>query len=292
MARYPGARWRGPVPNETPHGEGRILGLVLHIQEGTEAGTDAWFHNPASEVSAHFGNPKSGQLDQWVDTADKAWAEVAGNPNWVSVENEGHSGDALTPTQLRNCAELLAWLHATYDVPLQISDTPLSGTPGLTGHGLGGAAWGGHLDCPGRPILDQRPAIISLAAQIAGVPDPTGGAMASATIDHAAIAREFPDLPDLAVKFAAASSPEETAALWGDIRAAAAAEYAKQARDAANEVKDALAKQQTPAVDLKALAAELAADLAPLLHPGATADEVATVVEGRLGAALTAGAAS
>lgn len=285
MARYPGARWRGPVPNETPGGEHRPIGLVLHIQQGTEVGTDAWFHNPASKVSAHFGNPKTGQLDQWVDTADKAWAEVNGNPDWISVENEGNSGDALTPSQLRNCAELLAWLHSAYDVPLRISDTPLAGTPGLTGHGLGGQAWGGHLDCPGRPILDQRPAIISLAAQIAGVPDPGGNTMAQALIDHAAILKEFPDLPDLAVKFASPSAPEEVAALWADIRAAAAAEYAKQARDAALEAV-AAAKQQ-PAVDVQALATALR----PLLGAGASAEEIATAVDAHVAARFAKAAA-
>jgi len=173
MPRFERAVWRGPVPNMTPGGMRSHRGLVLHIQEGSEAGTDAWFHNPSSQVSAHFGNPKTGPLDQWVDTDDRAWAEVAGNSDWISVENEGHSGDQLTASQLENIAQLFAWLHTTYAVPLAISDTPASGTPGLTGHGLGGADWGGHYDCPGTPILDQRAAIIARARQLIGAaPDP------------------------------------------------------------------------------------------------------------------------
>ena len=168
MPRFERAVWRGPVPNMTPGGMRGHLGLVLHIQEGSEAGTDSWFHNPSSQVSAHFGNPKSGPLDQWVDTDDRAWAEVSGNSYWISVENEGHSGDPLTPSQLENVAQLLAWLHTQYGIPLAISDTPAAGTPGLTGHGLGGDAWGGHYDCPGTPILDQRAAIIARAQQILG----------------------------------------------------------------------------------------------------------------------------
>lgn len=168
MSRFERAVWRGPVPNMTSGGMRSHRGLVLHIQEGSEAGTDAWFHNPSSQVSAHFGNPKTGPLDQWVDTDDRAWAEVNGNPDWISVENEGHSGDQLTASQLENVAQLLAWLHVQYGVPLAISDTPAAGTPGLTGHGLGGSAWGGHYDCPGPPILAQRPAIIARAQQILG----------------------------------------------------------------------------------------------------------------------------
>jgi hypothetical protein len=173
MTRFERATWRGPVPNQGGT-MGPIHGLVLHIQEGSEAGTDAWFHNPTSKVSAHFGNPKSGPLDQWVDVGTVAWAEVSGNTNWVSVENEGHSGDSLTPSQLENVAWLLAWLHTQYGVPLAISDTPAAGTPGLTGHGLGGSDWGGHYDCPGAPILAQRPAIIARAQQLLGAsPAPT-----------------------------------------------------------------------------------------------------------------------
>ena len=107
MAHFKEARWRGPVPNKNPGQMVRPFnGLVLHIQEGHEDGTDAHFHNPASKVSAHFGNPKHGGLDQWVDTDDKAWAEVSGNRHWISIENEGFSGDSLTDSQIENCAHL------------------------------------------------------------------------------------------------------------------------------------------------------------------------------------------
>lgn len=162
MARFPDARWRGPVPNQNPGQMVRpINGLVLHIEEGSEGGTDAWFHNPASKVSAHFGNPKTGQLDQWVDTNDKAWAVAAGNRHWISVENEGHTGDSLTPSQIENCARLLVWLHITENIPLAPTDDPNG--RGLGYHAMGGAAWGGHFDCPGKPIIAQRAAIIARA---------------------------------------------------------------------------------------------------------------------------------
>ena len=275
MARYPGATWRGPVPNYTPGGMRGVLGLVLHIQEGSEAGTDAWFHNPASQVSAHFGNPKTGKLDQWVDTADRAWAEVAGNPWWVSVENEGRSGDSLTPSQVENAAQLLAWLHTRHEVPLQISDTPVSGTRGLTGHGLGGQDWGGHLDCPGKPILAQRPAIITRAAQIAGAPDPYGDAMGTIP---ATIGQKW---PEIAAEFPAnAPFDDDGALIWADGGARAAALYAKQARDAVNAL--AAKIQQPPAIDVAALAKALS----PLLQQGATADQIATAVVDHLGAKL------
>jgi hypothetical protein len=173
MPKFAKALWKGPIPNETHGGITRpILGLVLHVEQGTEAGTDAWFHNPRAQASAHFGNPQTGPLEQWVDTDDKAWAEVAGNSNWVSVEHEGYSGRAPTPTasQVENDAQLLAWLHKTEGVPLQATDSVSK--RGLGWHGMGGAAWGGHTDCPGPLILDARPQIIARAKVIVAAPKP------------------------------------------------------------------------------------------------------------------------
>lgn len=140
------------------------MGLVLHIECGTEAGTDSWFHNPKAQASAHFGNPKVGPLDQWVDTDDKAWAEVDGNSRWVSVEHEGKGGAHLTASQVENDAHLLAWLHRTEGVPLRITNH--TWRKGLGWHGMGGNAWGGHFDCPGDPIKAKRKAIVSRAKAI------------------------------------------------------------------------------------------------------------------------------
>lgn len=166
MARKNDARWRGPVPNKTAGGMVRpFMGVVLHIEQGTEAGTDAWFHNPAAQASAHFGNPKHTKgLDQFVDTDDKAWAEMAGNSKWISVEHEGVAGDHLTPIQIANDADLLAWLHRTEGVPLQTTNDV--NMRGVGWHGMGGALWGGHYACPGDPIKKARHQIIRDALTI------------------------------------------------------------------------------------------------------------------------------
>lgn len=170
MARMPHAVWIGPTVNLTPKGMGSIYGLVLHIGQGTEQGTEAWFKNPASQASSHFLNPKTGALRQLVDTRDRAWAQAAGNPNWISVEHEGRSGDHLTVSQLENDAQLLAWLHRTYNVPLQATDHPTG--RGLGWHGMGGKSWGNHPDCPGRPIVAQRVTILHRAEQLVGLRAP------------------------------------------------------------------------------------------------------------------------
>lgn len=174
--------------NYTKGGMTRPLhGLVLHIEEGTEAGTRAWFNMTKAErqaafdaewekrgkkgkklkayaSSAHFGNPKHGLLEQFVDTDDQAWAQGTGNRDWISVENEGYSGHALTASQMANLAHLLLWLNQTEQVPLQLADNPAGS--GLGYHAMGGKAWGGHDDCPGAKVIAQRPQIIVLANEL------------------------------------------------------------------------------------------------------------------------------
>jgi hypothetical protein len=167
MALMPGATFIGPTPNKRVDGMVEVRGLLLHIQQGTEAGSEAWFKNPKSQASSHFLNPKTGGLRQLVDTKDRAWAEADGNSHWVSIENEGFVPAALTASQVENAAQLLAWLHTKYAVPLQSTNDPNG--KGLGWHGMGGAAWGGHTGCPGDAIKAQRGAIISRAKAILGV---------------------------------------------------------------------------------------------------------------------------
>lgn len=283
MSRFPQAIWRGPVPNQGGT-MGPIHGLVLHIQEGSEAGTDSWFHNPASKVSAHFGNPKSGRLDQWVEVGRVAWAEVSGNTNWISIETEGKSGDSLTVSQLENAAQLLAWLHANYGVPLQISD---STRPGLTGHGLGGSAWGGHTDCPGVPILNQRPAIIARATAILGG--------TSAPIPGDDVTPQ-----DIAAIAAAVYNygREDIPVPGGVIHNAPLGQLAHGAWVAVNDPKGPLltglaaikadldAQKGGASVDVAALAAQIVAAIESHLTTGADAQAVAAAVQDRLALAL------
>jgi len=135
--------------------------VVLHVMEGILDGTDSWFRNPQAQASAHFGVGKDGRVYQWVDTANKAWAQAEGNPRNISIECEGNAGDSLTPAQCERVAEILAWAHTTHGVPLRINDFPAG--QGLGWHGMGGAAWGGHTGCPGDPIKAQRAGIITRA---------------------------------------------------------------------------------------------------------------------------------
>lgn len=53
MARCSNAQWR-PVPNEAPGGVTAYTFLVPHIMQGTLAGTDTWFHNPANQKASNL----------------------------------------------------------------------------------------------------------------------------------------------------------------------------------------------------------------------------------------------
>lgn len=189
MARMPRAQWIGPTDNRTAGGMIEVRGLVLHIQDGTEAGTEAWFHNREAWASAHFLAPRTGGVRQLVDTTDRAWAQAAGNPYWISIECEGWAGQDLTASQVTNCALVLAWLHQAYAVPV-VATTDVTGR-GLAYHGMGGMAWGNHPNCPGEAVLEQRGAILAAAQGIVG-----DRPLASVSLAHViAAAERDPGLP-------------------------------------------------------------------------------------------------
>ena len=169
MAVYPGADWRPIGVNFSAGGQARTI-VVAHIMEGTLAGTDSWFRNPASGASAHFGVGKTGVVYQWVDTASTAWHCAAGNAYTIGIEHEGFTGEALTPAQVSASAGILAWAHGVHPVPLQTTNSPTA--PGLGWHGMGGPSWGNHPDCPGPPIVGQLPQIVAQAQGSLPQPEP------------------------------------------------------------------------------------------------------------------------
>lgn len=162
MALYANCEQRLLAVNFTAGGNFPRL-MVEHIMQGTLEGTDSWFHNPDSRVSAHFGVGRDGRIIQWVDTGDQAWHAAAANSYSVGVEHEGFSGEPLTDAQLDADAELLSWLHEKHpDIAVWTNSRPFTGR-GLSWHGLGGTAWGNHPNCPGAPVVHQLAEIVGTA---------------------------------------------------------------------------------------------------------------------------------
>ena len=166
---FEGAANRGIDVNYTPGGNRPRL-FIVHIMEGTLAGTDSWFRNPAAQVSAHFGAGRAGELYQWVGTTNQAWHAEDANDYSIGCECEGdiETGESkLTKPQLEMVARAYHWSAKAHpDIGLWLNRRPFNGQ-GLSWHGAGGAAWGGHFDCPGDGIRGQLPEILKRAAELA-----------------------------------------------------------------------------------------------------------------------------
>lgn len=171
--RIAGAEWRGPIHGRVPGGFGQpALGMVAHIVGGSMVAANNWFSNPktgvpATGAGATFGicNGKSGgwgdgHLIQWADLEDRTWHAGAANLRFIGVETEG-SGGPMTDAQVVTFARLYAECADVDGFPLVVAQK--AGDPGLAYHGLGGAAWGNHLYCPGVDRIAQLPRIIELA---------------------------------------------------------------------------------------------------------------------------------
>lgn len=131
-------QWRGTNGNNYWVGrEGEsIVAICDHIMQGTMESSDGWFKNKKSQVSAHFGVAKDGRIWQWVDVANRAWANgipedpdmsvpfIADainrkkNPNdfTISIEHEGDTGDPFTEEQYQATLWLHRYLIATYKI--------------------------------------------------------------------------------------------------------------------------------------------------------------------------------
>lgn len=115
--------WIGS-PNKNRGRKGfRPEAVVIHIMEGSLAWTDAWFKDPASKVSAHYGVGTRGEIHQWVAEMDTAWH--AGrryratwrlirpqNPNLytIGIEHEGYRDSVWSQAMLNSSVSLTAAL--------------------------------------------------------------------------------------------------------------------------------------------------------------------------------------
>jgi hypothetical protein len=90
-ADYPGAIWN--AASSSNYRVGRTSGIstiVIHVTQGSYAGTISWFKNASSQVSAHYVVRSSdGQITQMVAEKDTAWHARSANPYSVGIEHEG-----------------------------------------------------------------------------------------------------------------------------------------------------------------------------------------------------------
>jgi len=162
-----------PVPNGTPGGgDSNMLGVIMHTEVGYDPNVVREFESPDSHASAFFSISMTGHITQYgpVGRNWMAWAQVAGNPMYYSIEHEdkGNPNIPLSTAQVRACAQVVEMLSRFAGFPLTLANEP--GEKGFGVHYMGGAAWGGHT-CPdlvpGKgPRSLQRSDILSLAHNI------------------------------------------------------------------------------------------------------------------------------
>jgi len=166
MAIFPGATYR-PLNQFSDQGVKPRLGVVLHVNDSDAPSLYGWIAGN-NDMSCHFQVADDGTIEQYIDTDNASWCQMAGNSKYLSIETQGYPGEALTAAQVVACAAIMRWVHATHGIPLQLADTV--GAPGLAWHGMGGAAWGGHTGCPGDLRKAQRQLILTLAAAVTPTP--------------------------------------------------------------------------------------------------------------------------
>ncbi len=106
--------------------------VVIHIMDGTLVGTDSWFANPTSQVSAHYGIGKSGEVHQYVQENDAAWhAGRVDAPVWklirpdvnpnlytIGIEHEGKPDEGWTETMKQSSATLIREICQRWHIPI------------------------------------------------------------------------------------------------------------------------------------------------------------------------------
>ncbi len=86
---YPPAVW-DPSPNYTAN-RSYTTRIVIHVTQGSFAGSVSWLKNPQSQASAHYVIRSSdGYIVQLVRERDKAWHARCWNSFTLGIEHEGY----------------------------------------------------------------------------------------------------------------------------------------------------------------------------------------------------------
>lgn len=162
MPVYPHAIWK-PVTGHTNGPMHSYTGVVLHCNDAQSIDLHDWIMSNPDGMSCHFQVTKAGAVYQYLDTRYSSWCQKDGNNDYLSIESQGLASERATDAQVDAIGRVLAWLHTTHGIPLQLANAP--GQRGFGWHGMGAAAgadWG-HAACPG-VRKDQRPSMLVAAA--------------------------------------------------------------------------------------------------------------------------------
>lgn len=123
--------WIGSPNYNEGRGIYKPYAIIIHIMDGTLSGTDSWFLNKKSEVSAHYGIGKNGDIHQYVKEENTAWhagtvskplntifSKVNPNLFTIGIEHEGKPQDAWTPEMIESSAFLIAEICLRWRIPI------------------------------------------------------------------------------------------------------------------------------------------------------------------------------
>ncbi|MEW2080150.1 N-acetylmuramoyl-L-alanine amidase, partial [Streptomyces sp. NPDC013433] len=120
-ADYGPAHW---VPahanNYEPGRSARIDKVVIHVTQGSYAGSISWFQNGAAGVSSHYVIRSSdGDVTQMVRDSDTAYHARSANPSSLGIEHEGYVDNAswFSDAMYRSSAALTRHLCDQHGIP-------------------------------------------------------------------------------------------------------------------------------------------------------------------------------
>jgi len=123
---YGGATWRPAYGGNYSGGFNRendvnIDRLVVHVAQGTVAGTVSWFQDSRSNVSAHYVVGDRGAVVQCVRHEDVAWhaGNWSYNKHSIGIEHGGYADNRKTWTdaKIRASAKLAAYCCRRHRIP-------------------------------------------------------------------------------------------------------------------------------------------------------------------------------
>lgn len=186
--RYPGAAWRPTGDDGEMSG---IRGVSLH--EAVTRAEETIFGWAQQAHACHFYVGRYGNCEQYIDVGRKAAGVKDGNPTMLTVETwdgldvkteldvdgRGPNQTVWTPQQCERLADLIAWLHIEWGLPIRLMASSARSERGVAPHRwgidpyrqLGGEIWTKHAgkQCPGTLRIGQIPAILSRANDLAGI---------------------------------------------------------------------------------------------------------------------------
>lgn len=124
--------WIGTPNKQKGRNDLRPTAVVIHIMDGTLHGTDTWFLDPASRVSAHYGVGAAGVVHQYVAESDTAWhAGRRYNPTWklirqtpnpnvytIGIEHEGLADSPWSDAMLDASTRLVMEICNRWSIPI------------------------------------------------------------------------------------------------------------------------------------------------------------------------------